>query len=296
VTTAAKEGPRTLIEYLQVTTQFLAAKGITGARLDAELLLAEVLGMTRTQLYTNFEQPLGAGEVTRYRELVRRRAAREPVAYITGRREFWSLDFEVDRRVLIPRPETELVVEVTVEAMKAGGRSSRDAFRIADVGTGSGAIAIAIANELPGACMVGTDRSESALEVAPRNARRHVLEERIELRAGDGCAALAGLAAFDAIVSNPPYILSEELRGLEPEVRDWEPKGALDGGSDGMSVTRPLIEQAIELLAPGGLLVMEVGTQAAQVLECASAHGYDRVSLRRDLAGIPRVVSARRPD
>lgn len=355
---AAKEGPSTLLEYLQVTTTFFTAKGIDGARLDAELLLAEVLGLTRTQLYTNFERPLARDEVDRFRELVRRRSAREPVAYITGRREFWSIDFEVDRRVLVPRPETELLVEIAVdllrprrqpvlrdedgeadqsaesgEAGEFGGEAASAAMvaeaapgdeaasaatvaeaapvrktmpaapvdettrapRVADIGTGSGAIAVALAKELPAASIVATDKSASALELAPANAARAGVEARIEFRLGDGCAALAGLGPFDVIVSNPPYIRSGEMGGLEPEVREWEPRWALESGVAGMDVTAPLVDEAFDFLVPGGSLLVEVGTQAAEVRACFERRGYEGVSVRRDLAGLDRVVVGRRP-
>lgn len=366
---AAKEGPSTLLEYLQVTTTFFTGKGIEGARLDAELLLAEVLGLTRTQLYTNFERPLAREEVDRFRELVRRRAAREPVAYITGRREFWSIDFEVDRRVLVPRPETELLVEIAVDLLRprrqpllrddgeageigdeargfgdetgggadeaastgdeaaatsdeaaatgdnasmpagivagpaaagepASGATSGQATRaplIADIGTGSGAIAVALAKELPTARIVATDKSASTLELAPANAARAGVETRIDFRLGDGCAALAGLGPFDLIVSNPPYIKSGEMGGLEPEVREWEPRWALESGAGGMDVTAPLVDEAFDFLVPGGSLLVEVGTQAAEVRACFERRGYEGVAVRRDLAGLDRVVLGRRP-
>lgn len=289
---AATAGPRTLLEFLQVTAKFLAGKGIDGARLDAELLLAEVLGLTRTQLYTNFDRPLAEPEIARFRELVRRRSAREPVAYITGRREFWSLEFAVDRRVLVPRPETELLVEMAVEAVRA--RASERPL-VADIGTGSGAIAVAVAKELPDARVIATDRSEAALEIAPANAGHHGVADRIEFRRGDGCDALEGAGPYDGIVSNPPYIRSAEMPSLAPEVRDWEPRWALEAGADGMSVTAPLVERAYELLAPGGFLFVEVGTQAALVREAFERRGYEGVSVRRDLAGHERVVGGRRP-
>lgn len=305
---AGKSAPSTLLDYVLRTAEFFAGKGIDSARLDAELLLAEVLGMTRVQLYTSFERPLATAEVDRYRELVRRRALREPVAYITGRREFWSLDFAVDRRVLVPRPETELLVEIAVEVLRtrgnapanAPGAASADAtpatpLRVADIGTGSGAIAVAIARELAAATIVAVDKSEAALELAPRNAERHGVAARIEFRAGDGCAPLGGCEPYDAIVSNPPYVKSAELRTLEPEVREWEPRSALDGGADGMDVTAPLIDAAFALLAPGGALLIEVGTQAEAVRDAMIARGFEDVALRRDLAGIARVAIGRRP-
>jgi release factor glutamine methyltransferase len=290
----SEKGPRTLLDYVQVTASFLAGKGVDNARLDAELLLAEVLGLTRTQIYTSFERPLAPAEVDRFRELVRRRAAREPVAYITGRREFWSLDFAVDRRVLVPRPETELVVEIAVDALRARG-SNGAGLLAADIGTGSGAIAVAIAKELPDARVIATDRSEAALEIAPANASRHGVDGRIEFRTGDGCAPLAGAGPFDVIASNPPYVRKAEIATLAPEVREWEPKWALESGPEGMDVTQPMVEDAFELLAPGGSLVVEVGTQSALVRDCFMRRGYDAVTVRRDLAGLERVVTGRRP-
>lgn len=293
MSTEAKQAPRTLLEFLQVTATFLAGRGIEGARLDAELMLGEVLGLTRTQLYTNFERPLAAGEVDRFRELVKRRANREPVAYILGRREFWSMDLAVDRRVLVPRPETELLVEIVLDALKARGVA---APRVADVGTGSGAIAIAIAKEMPEAHVVASDRSGAALEVAPANAARHGVEARIEFVSGDGCAALAGKGPFDAIASNPPYIRSAEMATLPPDVREWEPRWALESGAEGMDVTAPLIEQAFDLLVPGGTLAIEVGTQSGPVRDGFVKRGYESVAVRRDLAGQERVVVGRRPE
>ena len=291
----ATAGPRTLLDYLKVTATFLAGKGIDGAKLDAELLLAEVLGMTRTQLYTSFERPLAAPEIDRYRELVRRRAAREPVAYIIGRREFWSLDFAVDRRVLVPRPETELLVETVLEALKAFRESGSDKLRVADIGTGSGAIAVAVAKEAGDVRVIATDRSEAALEVAPGNAERHGVADRIEFCAGEGCLPLEGRGPFTVIASNPPYIRSEEMRTLAPEVGHWEPRPALDGGADGMDVTGSLVDEAFELLVPGGLLAIEVGTQSVLARDRFVRRGYESVGVRRDLAGQDRVVTGRRP-
>jgi release factor glutamine methyltransferase len=295
VSAAANDSPRTVLEFLQVTTAFLTGRGIDGARLDAELLLAEALCMTRTQLYTNFERPLGAAEIDRYRELVRRRAAREPVAYITGRREFWSMEFAVDRRVLIPRPETELLVELAVEELKArAGGSGGGRLKVADIGTGSGAIAIAIAKEIEKADVIATDLSQAALEVAPVNAERHGVAARIQFRAGNLCEPLAGDGPFDVIVSNPPYLRRREMADIAPEVREWEPRRALDSGRDGMDATAPLVDAAYGLLAPGASLWVEVGTQADSVRDAFVARGYDAVRTRLDLAGIIRAVGGRR--
>lgn len=287
--TDEKQAPRTLLDYLRLTTDFLAAKKIDGARLDAELLLAEVLGLARVQLYTNFERPLAREEIDRYRELVRRRAAREPVAYILGRREFWSLDFEIDRRVLVPRPDTELLVELAVAALQT--RAATEIVRVADVGTGSGALAVAIAKEVPSARVVATDKSQAALELAPRNAERHGVAERIEFVSGDLCEPLRGREPFDLVVSNPPYIKSGEMAALDPEVRDWEPRLALVSGADGMDASAALVRSALEVLIPGGSLWVEVGTQAGAVRECFQSNGYGDIRVHRDLAGSVRVVS-----
>jgi len=289
VSTDEKPGPRTLLDYLRLTTDFLAAKKIDSARLDAELLLGEVLGLARVQLYTNFERPLAREEVDRYRELVRRRAAREPVAYILGRREFWSLDFEIDRRVLVPRPDTELLVELAVAALQT--RAGAATLHVADVGTGSGAVAVAIAKEVPNARVVATDKSQAALEVAPRNADRHGVADRIEFVSGDLCAPLRGREPFDLIVSNPPYVKADEVAALDPEIRDWEPRLALVSGADGMDATRALVESALQVLAPGGSLWVEVGSQAGAVRECFVSNGYADVRVHRDLAGSERVVN-----
>lgn len=289
MSTDEKPGPRTLLDYLRLTTDFLAAKKIDSARLDAELLLGEVLGLARVQLYTNFERPLAREEVDRYRELVRRRAAREPVAYILGRREFWSLDFEIDRRVLVPRPDTELLVELAVAALQT--RAGAATLHVADVGTGSGAVAVAIAKEVPNARVVATDKSQAALEVAPRNAVRHGVADRIEFVSGDLCAPLRGREPFDLIVSNPPYVKADEVAALDPEIRDWEPRLALVSGADGMDATRALVESALQVLAPGGSLWVEVGSQAGAVRECFVSNGYADVRVHRDLAGSERVVN-----
>lgn len=295
---ATGAGPSRLIEYLELAHRHLETKGVDTARLDAELLLAEALGLTRVELYTNHDRPLAADEVDRFRELLKRRASREPVAYITGRREFWSLDFKVDRRVLIPRPETEVLVEATLDVLRSGvrdGSVDEEGRRVLDVGTGSGAIAVALAVELPGLKIVACDSSESALEIAPENARRHEVAECIEFVHGDAFDGLDAEERFDVIVSNPPYCKEGELDGLEPEVREWEPKGALVSGADGMNVTSRIIEGAAARLRPGGTLLLEVGTQADATRRLLDAGDWSEVRVLRDLAGHDRVLAARRP-
>jgi release factor glutamine methyltransferase len=301
----SRSAPQRLIDYLTLAGEHLGAKGVDNARLDAELLLAHALGLTRVELYTNYDRPLAKDEVDRFRELLRRRAMREPVAYIVGRREFWSLDLEVDRRVLIPRPETEVLVEAALGVLRGSpasdaGAAKSDAaesgepgHRVLDLGTGSGAIAVALAVELPGARIVATDVAAAALEVAPRNALRHRVAERIDFRQGDLFEAVRADERFDVIVSNPPYCRQRELGSLEPEVRQWEPTGALVSGGDGMDVTRRIVERAPQFLHPGGWLLMEVGTQAEAVRDLLGTLQWRDPRAFPDLAGRTRVVGAR---
>jgi len=296
--------PSVLIDYLLLAQQHLQSKGVESPRLDAELLLADALGLSRVELYTNHDRPLAASEVDRFRDLLRRRSAREPVAYITGVREFWSLEFQVDRRVLIPRPETETLVDVALQIVRGqigGGNdvgSASDAAtanRVLEIGTGSGAIAVALAVEEARLRVVATDNSQSALELAPLNARRHGVDERIEFLHGDAFDVFAAQDRFDLIVSNPPYCKAGEMESLEPEVRDWEPTSALVGGADGMAVTGRIIADAPRHLVPGGWIAVEVGTQADEVRSLLESGGWCDVRGFRDLAGLVRVYAARSP-
>ncbi len=290
--------PSCLLDYLRLATAHLEAKGIASGRLDAELLLAKATGLTRLELYTNYDRPLAPAEVDDYRELIRRRARREPVAYITGSREFWSLEFAVDRRVLVPRPETETLVEAAVEAAHArntNGSGEQRPLRILDIGTGCGAVAVALAVELPAARIVATDVSAAVLEVAPGNAERHGTAQRIDFRHGSLFQPLADDERFGVIVSNPPYCREQEFETLEPEVRSWEPLSALVSGSDGMAVTRCLIEGAPERLEEGGRLLVEVGTQADEVRREFERRGWAELRVHHDLAGRDRVVAATKP-
>ena len=297
----AKARPSRLIDYLTLAQEHLATKGVESARLDAELLLAEALGLSRVELYTNHDRPLGDGEVDRFRVLLRRRAAREPVAYITGRREFWSLDFAVDRRVLIPRPETELLVDIACRALRgelASGNGDRregccDAQRVLEIGTGSGAVAVALALEVPSAYIVASDCSASALEIAPLNARTHGVADRVSFVQHDAFEGLDADPPFDLVLSNPPYCKEHERAELEPEVREWEPPGALFAGHDGMEVTARIVDGAPRYLRTGGWLLLEVGTQAAETRDLLTRSGWTNVKAFRDLAGIERVVAAR---
>ncbi|HZS36481.1 MAG TPA: peptide chain release factor N(5)-glutamine methyltransferase [Polyangia bacterium] len=279
----------TILKVLGWTQGRFADRAIATPRLDAELLLAEVLKLDRVGLYTHFDQPLKADELAAYRELIKRRLAGEPVAYLLGRREFRSLDLRVDARVLVPRPETETVVEVALGLLPEAREGA--APRVVDVGTGSGAIALAIKAARPDVEVLAIDRSPDAAEVARANAER--LSLAVEILVGDLLAPAAARAPFDLVVSNPPYIASGDLPQLPPEVRR-EPHSALDGGPDGLAVLRRLIADARPLLHPAGALVLEVGAgQAPLVAELLTAAGYAAPSITRDLANIERVVAAR---
>ena len=274
-----------LAEVLRRSTQYLEDRGSPTARLDAELLLAHGLGVSRIELYTGHDRPLTESELEVCRQLVRRRGEREPVAYIVGTRGFRHLDLKVDRCVLVPRPETELVVDRCLELLRSVERPA-----VLDVGTGSGAIALAIASELPAARVTATDISPAALDVAWANAM--ALGLTVEMRQGD---LLDGLddRRFDLIVSNPPYVSEQEIEDLEPEVAVHEPRLATVAG-DGLDAYRRLLPDAREHLAEGGWLVLECGAgQAGWLSDELGRLGYGSVDVARDLAGIERVVSAR---
>jgi release factor glutamine methyltransferase len=276
-----------VLKDLQWTASYFREKGIEGGRLDAELLLAEILGLDRIGLYLHFDRPLTASELIDYRALVGRRARREPLQNILGRVEFWSLPLTVSPAVLIPRPDTETLV---AEALKKTSPSCV----ILDVGTGSGAIALALARELPGAHIEGIDISPEALAIAAANARRHGLEERVRFRPAD-LRHLDG-GPFDLVVANPPYIPADDIAGLMPEVRDFEPHLALDGGPDGLDFYRLLAPGAARVLRPGGWLLVEVGIgQADQVQTIFSTHNFADQFSARDIAGVERVAGARWP-
>jgi release factor glutamine methyltransferase len=272
----------TVLKLLQWTADYFRDKGIESPRLDAELLLSATLEMDRVALYVNFERPLIDDELARYREKVRRRADREPIQYILGETEFWSLPLSVNPFVLIPRADTEVLVE---EALKRIDGCSN----VLDVGTGSGAIAVALAHDQPELRVTALDCSAEALEVARGNARRNGVLEHVDCLAGDLNSLPPG--PFDMIVSNPPYIPSRNWEQLMPEVRDHEPRLALDGGDDGLEAYRRIAVQALKILSPGGWLLVEVGIgQAAVVSALFKAAGLTDVAQRDDYARIPRVV------
>ncbi len=276
----------TTLAVLDWTTQRFTEAGIAAARLEAQLLLAHVLGCSRVQLYTGFDKPLGEQELARYREQIKRRLGGEPVAYLLGEQEFWGLPFYVDASVLVPRPDTETVIEVA-RALRADPAAP---CRVLDLCTGSGAIAISLAKELPGAQVVATEVSPEAAAVARRNAERNALADRVEVRVGDLFAPAAG-ERFDLIVANPPYIATAVLATLAPEVRR-EPSIALDGGPDGLAFYDRICAAATAHLLPGGAIVLEHGyDQADAVRARLEAAGFTGISLTHDLGKNPRVTS-----
>jgi release factor glutamine methyltransferase len=274
-----------LAEVLRRSTQYLESNGSPTPRLDAELLLAHCLGLTRIELYTQFERPLSEAELAGCRELIRRRGRREPVAYVIGRWGFRRLELDVDARVLVPRPETELVVERCLALL-----DGRERPAVLDVGTGSGAIALALKDEMPEARVLACDVSADALDVARANAARLGLE--VELIESDLLERVPG-DAFQLIVSNPPYIAESEMATLQPEVAEHEPRIATVAGADGLEIHRRLLPQAAERLAGGGHLVLECGAGQVPALAAELERvGYADVGVDRDLSGIERVVWA----
>jgi len=268
----------TTLSVLDWTTQRFTEAGIASARLEAQVLLAHVLGCSRVQLYTGFDKPLGEAELAGYRALIKRRLAGEPVAYLVSEHEFWGLPLHVDPNVLVPRPDTETVVEVA---------RARRGERVLDLCTGSGAIAIALAKELPDATIIATDISEAAAAIARKNAERN--QVNVEVRVGDLWQPVAG-ETFDLIVANPPYIASAVIPTLQTEVLR-EPRLALDGGPDGLAFYDRILAEARAHLSPGGALVVEHGfDQAEQVYERFTAAGMQSVTLVHDLGKNPRVT------
>ena len=274
----------TPLKLIAWTQGYFARSGVDAPRLTAEVLLAHALGCDRVRLYLDFEKPLGADELARYRDLVRRRAEGEPTAYLTGAREFYGRRFAVDRRVLIPRPETELLVEAALAALPEAGAAL-------DLCTGSGCVGVTLALERPSARVVATDVSADALAVARDNAGR--LGAALELLQGDLFAPLPPGARFDVVAANPPYVPTGELPRLARELAR-EPALALDGGADGLALARRIVAGAPGWLAPGGTLLVEVHeSHVEQVPALCLAAGLVGAEVRRDLAGLPRLAVAR---
>jgi release factor glutamine methyltransferase len=287
--------PWTIGRLLNWTTDFLREKGAESPRLDAEVLLAHVRGCKRIELYTAFEEPASDELRQRFRELVKQRAAGKPVAYLVGQREFFSLPFEVTPDVLIPRPETELLVVRALDVAKQAPLSERqDGIQVADVGTGSGILAVTLAKRIPAAEVIAIDVSPAALAVAQRNAVLHGVANRIEWIEGDLFANVPADERFDLIVSNPPYITTAEMGALANDVHSYEPALALDGGEWGTDVIERLIAQATERLAHAGWLLIEISPTIAERVEALldGTPQLERRPTQKDLAGLPRVVQA----
>ena len=276
--------PWTTLRLLQWTQGYFTRKGIDAPRLTAELLLAHALGSSRVNLYLEFDKPLAEPELARFRELVRRRADREPTAYLLGAKDFHGRSFLVDPRVLIPRPETEEVLAAALSELPADGQAL-------DLCTGSGVLGVSLALERPGARVIATDLSPDALSVARRNASR-LGASGVTFLGGDLYDPVPPGSHFDLIVSNPPYVPRGELDTLAPEIHR-EPRLAIDGGPDGLAISRRIVAQAPVWLRPGGALVLEMHEShldalPALCLDC----GFARAEARRDLAGLPRLVVA----
>ncbi len=291
-------GTWTVRRILEWTTAYFTRKQVDPARLSAELLLAHVLAMPRIKLYIEYDRVLTERQLSGYKELVQRAIHQEPIAYLTGRAHFFNLEFEVTRDVLIPRPDTETLVENVLQL--ARHQSGLEAPRVLDLCTGSGCIAAAIAHHLKSATVVATDLSAKAVEVASQNVRKLGLSERVVVEQGDLFEPIAKLVdpqPFDLIVSNPPYIPTGQIETLDRSVRDYEPLGALDGGLDGLAFHRRILNEAPDRLVPGGRIFLEIAfDQGAGAMQVAEAHAATFVEPRllKDFGGRDRVLTLRR--
>ena len=277
----------TVLEIIKRTTEFLEKRGVEGARLNSELLIGHALGLKRMQLYLQFERPLTEPELEKIRPLVKRRSNREPLQYITGETDFSGLKLKVDRRALIPRPETEYLIELVT------GRLSAPPASILDLGTGTGAIALVLATKYPAASVTAVDKSADALALARANAEALGLAARVNFVQSDWFEALPAEARYELIVANPPYLSDGEVREAQPEVKDYEPLSALSAGANSAADLERIIRDARAHLAPGGLLACETGiAQHAQLQPLAAEAGYARTESLRDLTGRERYLLA----
>ncbi|GDX80117.1 release factor glutamine methyltransferase [Deltaproteobacteria bacterium] len=278
-----------LVELLTATTDFFRSRGIPSPRLDAELLIGHALGLNRVGVYLNFDRPIRDEELEPIRVMVRRRANREPVAWILGKKEFYGRDFAVGPGILVPRPDTETLIEALLARL-----GDADPTFVADIGSGSGCIGLTLAAEKPGVRLFAVDVSEIALATTKQNVEALGLKERVAVLRGSLLEPIPASRPLDWVVSNPPYIPTLDLDGLQPEVRDHEPRIALDGGADGLDVYRRLIPAAAARARVG--IALEVGAgQARAVAELVRDAGLGEVAIVRDLGGIERVVIGTRP-
>lgn len=284
--------PWTIKKLLDWTTEYFKKYSIEWPHLEAEILLAHSLGVPRIQLYVQFERVLSPDELAEYKKLILRRSKHEPIAYITGKQPFMSLEFEVNPSVLIPRPETEKLVEVTIDAAKEIKNPI-----IADLGTGCGAIAVSLAKYLPEAKIYATDTSKEAIEVAKANAEKHGVQDRCTFFVGDLLEPLKELKGkLDIITSNPPYVKTGDIDSLQPEIKDFEPRHALDGGEDGLKFYKKIVGEADVYLKERGLLVFEIGADQAKAVDemLSLTQKYEKSKIYKDLSGIERVIVASR--
>ncbi|MDE0314057.1 MAG: peptide chain release factor N(5)-glutamine methyltransferase [Candidatus Poribacteria bacterium] len=280
-----------VLELLEWTTGYFEKHKIPNPRLDAEVLLGHLIEKSRLQLYLHFDMPVFQGDLTVFRELIKKRIARTPISYLTNHKEFMSLDFYVDEKVLIPRPETEFIVETILKTKKDTQQ------RLLEIGTGSGVIAIALAVDKPEWEIIATDISKDALAVAEKNRDTHECTDRIDLLHGDLFEPIKTLQSprFNWIVSNPPYVMTNERDTLSPDIRDYEPHIALFAGEDGLSVIRRLIAEAPNYLHPEGKLIFEIGDKQAESVKTLldEQPAYQNYRFIKDYAGIERVVLAK---
>jgi release factor glutamine methyltransferase len=284
-----------IVKLLKWTTSYFKSHGIDSPRATAEILLAHILKLKRIDLYLQYDQPLCSDELTRFKVLIKRRVKREPVAYIVGVKEFWSMDFIVTRNVLIPRPETECLVEAAISVLHQDSKQNAKgkSLRVLELGTGSGAIILALASQHTEHLYFASDRSLQAVALAQENAGRHGLDKAVDFFCGDWLAPLSNdRHRFDMIISNPPYIRTGAIGRLQPEIYKFEPIAALDGDEDGLLCLRLIIDSAYRYLNPGGSLILEIGhDQKTEVKKTIDRCGnYEQVVFKKDYSGWDRVV------
>jgi release factor glutamine methyltransferase len=286
----------TVLELIQRTSEFLKRKGVDSPRLQAELLLAHVLKLPRMQLYLNFEKTLTPPQLDQFREYVRRRGLREPLQHIVGSVSFCGFEIEVNRHVLVPRPETELLAERGWQFLNECVKRKAEAPIALDYGTGSGCLAIALAAKCPQADVHALEISEQALDVARQNVTRNNVANRVQFWAGDSVAAVPEGLRFDLIISNPPYIPTAQIEELQPEVRDYDPRGALDGGPDGLDYYRRLARETVGRLAADGRTMLELGDDQAEAIKTVYLEQKWIVErIEEDYTRRPRIMIARKP-
>lgn len=285
----------TIGKLLNWTSEYFKGKGLEDALLSAQLLLAKVLGCSKVELYLRFDQLVEQTKRDEFRQLVKRASEGEPVAYLIGHKEFFSLDFEVNSSVLIPRPETELLVQWLIRKIRSEYADREQAIRILDIGTGSGCIAIALAKNLSKATeIIAVDKSQAALETAKKNAAKHAMADRISFRESDLFSGVGEEARFDFIVSNPPYVTEEDYGNLPKHIKEYEPRDALVAGEDGLTVIREIVSRGNNFLRSGGYLAMEIGyNQREAVAELLADNGYEEIIFELDAANIARIAIGR---